>query len=199
MLGGGALDVPLEDHAHHGLDLLANYVGRNAHDPIAAGAHDRECLIVVTGPDPEAVRRAVDNPGYLHRIAGRLFHADDVVYLRESESCGVVHVKRSSRGHIVENAGQGSGGRNRLEMLVQPFLGRLVVRRDSQQKSVRADLLCLYRQLHRLAVVVVSRARDYRGLFSDLFLDLGEQADLLVVAHGRRLARRSADHQPVGA
>ena len=143
---GGALDVALEDHAHHRLDLKSDDVSRDADNAVAAGAHYRERLVVVAGPDSESVRRAVYDARYLHGIAGSLFHADDIVYLRETERGIVGHVERRPGRDIVQDSGQRGGLGYRLEVLVQPLLGGLIICGHREKQTVRADLLGFYGQ-----------------------------------------------------
>ncbi|MCY1174979.1 hypothetical protein D9M73_151990 [compost metagenome] len=72
-------------------------------------------------------------------------------------------------------------------MLVQAFLGRLVVVRDYQQASIGTGFLGIARQLDRFAGGVRASTGDDRNTAVDLLDDGTDDFDMLVDVEGRRL------------
>ena len=102
-------------------------------------------------------------------------------------------------GNVVHDDRNADGVVDRLEVLVEPLLGRLVVVGRHHQHGVGAGLLGVLRQADRLGGRVRARARDHRnpalGLVDAPFDDLL----VLLVGQRRAFARGADRNQAVGA
>ena len=110
-----------------------------------------------------------------------------------------VDVDAGAPRHVVEHDRQPRALGDGLEVLVQPFLRRLVVIRRHRQQAVDASLLHVARQLDHLARVVAAGAGQHRHLAADFLDDQLDDAQLLAMAQRRRFARRAARRQEVDA
>ena len=101
---------------------------------------------------------------------------------------------------IVNNDRQIDGVVNRLEMLIEPFLRRLVVIGADDQRRIGAGLLGLPRQLDRvLGRVRAGSGNDRNPLPLATSTHSVDQPLLLVIGERRRFAGRAARHQSVRA
>jgi hypothetical protein len=88
---------------------------------------------------------------------------------------------------------------DRAEMLVESFLGRLVVIGRDDQRRIRARLLGVSRQFHRFARTVRAGPRDDGHAPARLVGADGDQAAVFVGAQRRAFAGRAGRHEPVRA
>eukprot|EP00614_Pseudopedinella_elastica_P036870 CAMPEP_0181261906 /NCGR_PEP_ID=MMETSP1097-20121128/1748_1 /TAXON_ID=35684 /ORGANISM="Pseudopedinella elastica, Strain CCMP716" /LENGTH=157 /DNA_ID=CAMNT_0023360561 /DNA_START=72 /DNA_END=542 /DNA_ORIENTATION=+ len=92
----------------------------------------------------------------------------------------VQHVARCPAGHVVQHlvhAGDGFG--NRLEVLIQAFLGRLVVVGNNEQAGICAKLMGLGRQFNGLTGAVAAGARNNRDATINTFDDVANGLAML--------------------
>ena len=102
-------------------------------------------------------------------------------------------------GHVVEHDRQRRALGDRLEVLIQAFLRRLVVVRRHRQQAVGADAFHVARQLDHLARVVAAGAGQHRHAAVGFFDDELDDAQLLAMAQRRRFAGRAARREEVDA
>src|SRR6476646_4243692 len=181
--------VGLVDHPAH---LLADDVARDADSPDAADVERAREDVVVAGVDAEAV------DGREVRVVG-LLDVVDALDLRELREDLVRHVERRAGRDVVEDHRPVGGAGDLLEVAPQAAAVGLVVVRRHRQDRVGAELGGPGRHHAGVVRVVRSRAGDHRRpvrLLLDRELD---QPQVLVVGEGRRLARRAADDDAVGA
>ncbi len=166
---------------------------------VTAVRHVTQQRRIVTRDEREA-RRDVDAQ-LAHAVhgAGGVLDADDVGQLGQACDGVVAHVDDGAARHVVQHHRNFDVVVQRLEMLVQTFLGRLVVVGRNDQDGVGADGLGVVRQLERLMGVVGPRAGDHLDAAGGLFD--AELDDVAVLFHrqGRGLARRADRHQAVHA
>ena len=109
-------------------------------------------------------------------VGGRVLHAGDVLQLIEPLHRVDVDVDDRAGGNVVHDDRNADRVVDRLEVLVEPLLGRLVVVGRDHQHGVGAGLLGVLRQADRLGGRVRARARDHRnpalGLIHAPFDDL---------------------------
>ena len=137
----------------------------------------------------------------LHRnaadIAGRILDADDVLQLVTALHRVDAHVDHRARRDVVDHDRNADGRVDRLEVLEQAFLVRLVVIGRHDQHAVRARLLGVLRQFHRLTRIVGASAGDHGHATARLrYADFHDLA-VLVVRQGRAFAGRADGHEPV--
>ena len=93
---------------------------------------------VVAAVDRKSLRRAANQIGTALEVRGGILDADDVGHLREAHHRVVLHVAHRASRHVVQDRGDVDRLGDRLEMPVQPFLGRLVVVRHDGQAQIGA-------------------------------------------------------------
>ena len=131
--------------------------------PIAMRCCDTRAMLAVASFTPAMFGKLIQP---LHRVD---------VDVDDRAGRNVVHDDRNADGVV-----------DRLEVLVEPFLGRLVVIGRHHQHGVGAGLLGVLRQADRLGGRVRARARDHRN--PALGLVHAPFDDLLVLLVGERRA-----------
>ena len=109
------------------------------------------------------------------------------------------HVHAGPAGNVVEHDRQRRRLGDRLEVLVEAFLRRLVVVRRDRQQPVGADALHVARQLDHFPRVVSAGAGQHGHLALGFLDDQLHHAQLVAMRQRRRLARRPARRQKVDA
>lgn len=109
------------------------------------------------------------------------------------------HVDDAATGDVIDQDRNADRIGDRLEMLIEPFLGRFVVIGCHDQKTVGTDLLGMARQQQRLVGAVGPRPRHHRHPAGrSLDAQLGH-AHVLGVAESGGFTSRAARHQTIGA
>src|SRR5690606_35296153 len=104
------------------------------------------------------------------QVASGFLDADDVLDLRQADHGIGLHVAGGAAGYVVEDLRDVDGFGNVLEVLVQAFLGRLVVVRHYQQASVGTGTLGVLGRGHGLCGGGGTGAGDARDAV-DIALD----------------------------
>ena len=181
------------------MHFARNDVCRDGDHPRAAKRADGGGVLVVAGPDGEAVAAEVKGLLDQGEAAGGLLDADDVRVLRE-HSVGLGGAAHAGAGWDVvddERAvdGVGDGG----EVTHEPTLRRLVVVGRDDQNAVRARCTGLTRECDGGGGVVRAGADDDRD--AAVYLPDGPLDDLGAFGIGQRcaLAGRRAEDKRIGA
>ena len=187
------------ERAHQRRRVARHEVGRDGNDAGPADRQDRQREGVVAGEQREPPLRGLEDPAHLLQVAARLLDRHDVLdggQLRERLG---LDVDRRARTDVVNHDGQVHRLRHRLEVEVEPPLGRLVVVGRNEQRRVGPDHLGMAREADRLPGVVGSGAGD-DGDAAPRRLDrkLDDPVVLLMGERGR-LARRAARHESARA
>ena len=147
----------------------------------------------------ESLARAGDDRGPVLGVHRRFLGRHDVRNLRQPQRRLDRHVHAGARRHVVEHDRQLHAFGDRLEVLIQAFLRRLVVVRRDREQPVGADAFHVARQLDHLARVVAARAGEHRHAAVGLFDDQLHDAQLVAMAQRRRFPRRPAGGEEVDA
>ena len=70
------------------------------------------------------------------KVIGRVFDCDNIVNLGKTQSRVVLHIHTGTSRHVIQNLRNRDRIGNRLEMLIETFLGRLVVVRHYQKTGI---------------------------------------------------------------
>ena len=97
-----------------------------------------------------------------HHVGGRVLHAGDVLQLEQPLHGVDRHVDHRARRDVVDDDRNADGVVDRLEVLVKPFLRRLVVVGRDHQHGIGAGLFGVLRELDRLVGRVRAGAGDHR-------------------------------------
>ena len=130
-------------------------------------------------------------------LAGRVLDADDVLQLEEPRHGLDRHVDHRARRDVVDDDRNADRVVDRLEVLVEALLVRLVVIGRHDQHGVGARLLGVAGKVDRLGRVVGAGAGDHRHpALRHLDADF-DDALVLVVAQRRAFAGRADRHEAV--
>ena len=124
---------------------------------------------------------------------------DDVVDFRKPLQRGRLDVHAGAALHAIYNDGQLDRRCDRLVVLVQTFLRRLVVIRRDGENAIGAHRLDLGSEFDHLSGVVAARARQHRHAALGFFERDLHHAQMFLVRERGTFARRSARHQEVDA
>jgi hypothetical protein len=130
-------------------------------------------------------------------VAGGVLDADDIGKFGQPLHCVDRHVDDATRRNIVDDDRNPDRVIDGLEVLVEPFLRRLVVIGRDHEDGVRAGLFSVERERDRFGRVVRAGARDDRNppaRFVDADVD---RAAVFVVGQRRAFAGRADRHQPM--
>jgi len=132
-------------------------------------------------------------------VRRRVLHADDVLELIEPRHRGVRHIDHGARRDVVDQDRDADSVVHGLEVLVEPFLRRLVVVGRDHEQRVGAGFLGVPGEVDRLGRVVGTGAGDH----GDTALRLGDRPFhnllVLVMAERRALAGGADRHQALRA
>ena len=140
MRAGGveiAAEAGLRELRHLGRDLVRDH----RDDAAAAERHQRDGDGVVAREHSELRRDLVDHVRHLPDVARRFLHADDVLDLRQPRQRGGLDVHAGAPLHAVDDDRQPDGRGDRPVVLVEAFLGGLVVVRRHREDAVGAHAL----------------------------------------------------------
>ena len=166
---------------------------------MAAMRHEAERGDVLAGHLVEILtdRRALLR--HPRHIGGGVLDAGDVLALEQPLHGVDRHIDDRPAGDVVDDDRNADGVVDRLVVLVQPFLGRLVVIGRHDQHRVGARHLGVLRQLDRLGGRVRAGAGDHRHAAVDLVDAPLHHLLVLVMTERGALAGGADRHQPVGA
>ena len=132
-------------------------------------------------------------------IGGRVLDADYVLQCEAARHGVDAHVDHRAARYVVDHDGDVDRIVDSLEMLVEPFLGRLVVIGRDNQHRRGTDLLGVAREVDRFARRVRAGAGDHRRApLGGLDRKLNE-ALMLLMRQRRALACRANRHETVRA
>ena len=132
-------------------------------------------------------------------VRGRILHPDDVLQ-REAARHGLDrHVDDRAGGNVVDDDGDIDRVVDRLVVLVEAFLGRLVVIGRDDQHCIGADLGGILGELDGLVGRVRSSAGDHGHPALRRYDCQLDDALVLIVIQRRALASRSGRHKSVRA
>ena len=163
----------------------------------------RKASAVASSPESWQKPGADREPGAQRprQIVGRVLDADDVASAGAAapwSSTGMSTTR--ARRHVVDDDRQVDGVGDRLEVLVQPFLGRLVViGLTTSAASAPACLACCVSSIASAVEFEPVPAITGTPCPSAASTQMLDDALVLVMAEGRRFAGRAAGHQAVGA
>src|ERR1700691_2196909 len=135
----GAGEIIVEaglDQRGHFFWNLVGYYGNHA---VAAERDYGQRYGVVAGEDGEAFGGLAGDRGDLANVAGGFFHAGDVFDLREAFQRCWLDVDARAALHAVDDYGDGDCGGNGFVMLIETFLGGLVVVGRDGEDAVGAE------------------------------------------------------------
>ena len=131
-------------------------------------------------------------------LAGRVFHADDIVQFRQFAHGHGGHVDDRASRNVVDDNRNADFVQHGV-MRDQAGLGRLVVIRSDHQSRVGADILGVLHEAKRFDGVVRSGPGDHRNAAGGRFDDHADDVFMLQMAQRRTLARGADRNQPVRA
>ena len=167
--------------------------------PCAAGRHAGEGGHVFARKLDKLRPHRVALAGNAADVARGVLDADDVLQLVQPLHRIHGHVDHAARRDVVDDDRNADRIVDRPEMLIKPFLGRLVVIGRHDQHRVGAGLLGVAGELDRLVRVVRAGAGDHRHAAARLVDADVDGAAVLLVAQRRALAGGADRHQPVRA
>ncbi len=166
---------------------------------VPAMRHEAERGRILAGELIEAFPHGVALLRDAHHIGGGILHAGDVLELEQPLHGLDRHVDHRARRNVVDDDGDSDGVVDRLEVLVEPFLGRLVVVRGDDQHGGGTGLFGMLRQFDRLAGRVRPGARNHRHAAFGLLDAPLHHLPVLLVRERRALAGGAHRNQPIGA
>ncbi|MNM91872.1 hypothetical protein D3C81_1041830 [compost metagenome] len=171
------------------------------HRDVAATAHQHQLDSggVIAGIDQEVLADAVQHFLAALQVASGFLDADDVLHLGQTLDGLRQHVAGGTAGHVVEDLRDRHGFGDMAEMLVQAFLGRLVVVRGHQQAGIRATGLGGFGQLHGFASGIGAGTGDHRNTAVDLVNHATDNFKVLAHVESGRLARGADRYDGIGA
>ena len=128
------------------------HVGEHGDHTLSAEGHHRDDLVIVSGIEVDLVRTAhqLQRAEDVGEVAAGFLYAHDVLLVLHELRDGLGgDIAAGPAGYIVEDDRDGHCFRSLGEMAVQSLLGRLVVVRGHQEKSVRAAALRLHGKIDR--------------------------------------------------
>jgi hypothetical protein len=147
--------------------------------------------------DAEILRASAKNFHDLRQITGSLFNGDDIFHVaRQTQGCFGGDVGGSASGNVVDNNRKtvhcfGDGAK----MLVESFLGRLVVIRRNAEDGVGSESTRGSRFQDRGCGGIASRAGDYFRAAASKLNRCANDEFVFRVRHGHAFARRAAGHE----
>mmetsp|Transcript_57662 Transcript_57662/g.135746 ORF Transcript_57662/g.135746 Transcript_57662/m.135746 type:complete len:208 (+) Transcript_57662:1182-1805(+) len=164
---------------------------------MAAQQHQRHGRAIVTRVDVEALGRVLDQRGGALDVAGGLLDAEHARQRGTTQRRLGQHVRNGPAGHVVEHHRDVHGLGDRLEVLVNAFLRRLVVVGHDGQRAVRTDGLGIAAQFDGLGGRIGAGAcQDGDAALGMLDRDADDLAVFLHADRGR--LARGADHADAG-
>src|SRR5690606_25450391 len=154
---------------------------------------------IVTGVDQEVVATTLANLTHPVEVAGGFLDADDVRHLAQALDGFRQHVAGGAAGHVVENLRDIHRPGDGQVVLVQAFLGRLVVVGRYQQAGIRAITLCITGQANRFLGRVGAGPGNHRHATSGGRQDLADHQVVLFKTKRGRLTGGTDCHDAVGA
>src|SRR5215831_12767995 len=127
---------------------------------MATVGHKAQCGRILTGKLGKIGAERLALLRYPYHACGRVLDTGDILQIEQPLHGVDRHVDHRPRWNIVDDDRDTDGVVDRLEMLVKPFLGRLVVIRRHHQHAIGAGLLGMLRQVDRLTGRIRPRARD---------------------------------------
>ena len=128
-----------------------------------------------------------------------LLDGDDVAQLGQTNGRLRCQVHARAAGNVVEHDRQRRRLGDRLEVLVEPFLGRLVVVRRDREQPVGSDTFHVAGELDRLPRVVSTGSGEHRHFALRFPEHELHHTQLLAMRQRRRFPRRPARRQEVNA
>ncbi len=194
--GGGkvALLAELDDLCHLG----RRFVRRHRNDSLASDRHHGNRHWIVAAQHDEILARTGDDLGHLRKV-GVFLDADNVPHLGKTKRRLRGQVHTGPTRNVVEHDRQRRRLGNRLEMLIEPFLGRLVVVRRHRQQPVGPDAFHVARKLDRFPGVVATGTGQDRYLAVGFLEHQFHHAQLVAMRQRRRFSRRAARRQEMHA
>ena len=163
----------------------------------AAELEERVDEVVVAGVEVET--RLVDDPFRLRKVVVRLLDGLHCRDLRQFDDRFRLDVDGDTTGDVVDDDRPVALGRDRLEVLDDSTLRRLVVVRRHDEEAVDADLVRCAGQVDRMRSGVRARSGDHRRALAESVDRDAEELESLVVGEGRALPCGARDDDPVGA
>ncbi|MNL15688.1 hypothetical protein D3C87_1366920 [compost metagenome] len=174
-------------------------VGGHRDIAFAAQQHQLDRGGVVAGYHQEVLADAVDDGFGTGHVAGGFLDADDVFHGRQADHGVGQHVARGAARHVIQDLRDVDGFGDGLEVLVQAFLGRLVVIRSHQQAGIGAGDLRIGGQLDGFTSRVRASPGDHRNAPCNLLHHVTNHFDVLVHVKGGRFTCSADRHDGVGA
>ncbi|MNZ40455.1 hypothetical protein D3C78_579760 [compost metagenome] len=138
-------------------------VGGNGDVAFAAQQDQLDRGRIIAGQHDEVLADAIEDGLGALEVAGRFLDTDDVRHGGQADHGLGLHVAGGAARNVVEDLRDVDGFGNVLEVLVQAFLGRLVVVRHHQQAGVGASVLGVAGQVHGFSGGVRAGAGDHRN------------------------------------
>ena len=189
--------VAVAVEADHLGDLVPPEMGRDRDDADGAEPEEGQRVRVISGVEVEP--GLLRDEARLVEVVVRLLHGDDRVDLREPRDRDRLDVDDHAARDVVRDDRQVGSGRDRLEVLDDRPLRRLVVVRRHDEDAVHAERRRLLREMDGMRGVVRAGAGDDGRALADGLARGREEEELLLVAQRRRLAGRAADDDAVRA
>ncbi len=175
------------------------HIGGHRNAAVAAMGVERQRRAVLTRELVEALAKRGALLRCPHRIGGRVLHPGDVLQVIQPLHGLDGHVDHRAAGDVVDDDRNADRVVDRLEVLIEPFLGRLVVVRRDHQHRRRAGLLRMLRQSDRFGGRVGTGAGDHRHPPPGLVDAPLDHALMLVVIDGWALAGGPHRHQAMSS
>ena len=180
------------------LHALGQHIADGGDDALSPQSHHIHRSRIIPREHREALRSPLDDAGYLIQVPGGFLDCHDVLTIPSQAQGGVsAHVDGTPAGDVIQDDGQVSGCGYGLEVLVEPFLGRLVVIGHDAHEGIHTQRSDIGGELHRIRRTVVPHVRDdghpsRNGLYHRV-----EELQLLGIEDRRRLTRGAIDHQGI--
>ena len=127
------------------------HVGSHRNGSLSAKQYERQRRRIITTIDGEAFWCAQDQIGSALDVSGRILDADDAWKICQTQCRVVRQISDGTARHVVQNQRQIDCFRNRFEVLVEPFLRRLVVVGHDGEMRIRAGLAGKFAEFNRFA------------------------------------------------
>ena len=124
---------------HKASHFRGNFVGSDGDEAVSTEGDEGKGERIVAGEDEEVCRNLAEDRAHLGDVAGSFFYADDVFDLRKTENGGGFDVDAGAALDAVEDYGESDVGGDGLEVLVEAFLGGLIVVRRDGKDAVGAE------------------------------------------------------------
>src|SRR5471032_1354893 len=166
---------------------------------LAAQQNQFDGRCIITGIHQEIAAHACQDVLGALQVTGCFLDGDDVRHPGQAHDGICQHVASRTAWHVVEDLRNVHGFGDGLDVLIQPFLRRLVVVRRDQQTCVRASALGVVRQFDRFARRIGARARDDRDTPCNLSDHTTNDFDVFVHVERGRLTCSADGNNGVGA